>query len=174
LTGAAKLEGMMIGAVPPPETVHVARRYTGVMDQQIGFHGKVVTGYRVLPGHCPFRRPRAARSPTDKSDDALFSPRSEPRRSRVADKRRADVKWTDVEGHARHRVAGEPRQVAKVDRKQGRREIARQARLQRERAARRPPNVDLDTRIIERPEEAQPLNVIHVQMGQQDVDPRDG
>ena len=57
-----------------------------------------------------------------------------------------------------------------MNREQRRREVAREPGLERECAAARPPDVDLGRRVIERAEEAQSLDVVHVEMGEQDVD----
>ena len=91
----------------------------------------------------------------------------------MADQRGADPERADLERRARHLVAGDAGQIAQMHREQRRREVARQPRLERQRAARRPPDVDLDVGLIERGEEAQALDVVHVQVGQQDVDAAD-
>ncbi len=69
-------------------------------------------------------------------------------------------------------MAGYAGQITKVDRKQGRGEVAGQAGLERERAAGRSPDVDVDSRVVERTKETQTLNVVHMEMGEEDVDPR--
>ena len=69
-------------------------------------------------------------------------------RAWVADERCLNVERSDLKGGARYMVAGDARQIAKVDRKERRREIAGQARSERKCAARRSPDVDIDLGVI--------------------------
>ena len=62
-------------------------------------------------------------------------------------------------------------QVAQQHRKQGWGEVPAKARLQAQRSAGWPPDVDLHFGVVEGAEEPQPDDVAHVKMGQQHVDP---
>ncbi len=61
--------------------------------------------------------------------------------------------------------------VAQMHRKQRRRQVAAEPCPQTHPGTGRTPDVGLDRGIEQRPEKAQALDVIHVQVGQQDVDP---
>jgi hypothetical protein len=61
--------------------------------------------------------------------------------------------------------------LGRSHRKQRRGEVARQASLQGECAAGGSPDMDFDCWVIERTKKAQPLDVIHVEVGEKDVNP---
>ena len=88
----------------------------------------------------------------------------------MTDARGPDVKRTDRDLAAAHMVQLEATgQVAQQHRKQGWREISAEARLEAHRRAGRPPDMDLHVRVVERTEEPQPDDVVHVEVGQQHV-----
>jgi hypothetical protein len=91
----------------------------------------------------------------------------------VADERRLNVERTNVKGGTRDIVTNYARQVAKVHGEKRWGEIAGQAGTERERATCRPPDVDVNTRMKKRTEETQPLDVVHVEVSEEDVDPSD-
>ena len=92
------------------------------------------------------------------------------RGTRVADQRGADGELADLHraaGHfVQHQLAG---QVAQVHREERRREVAHEARAQVQGGGGRPPDVHFHVRLEERLEEAQALDVVHVQVGEQHV-----
>jgi hypothetical protein len=77
---------------------------------------------------------------------------------------------TDVERGTWDVVAGYAGQIAKMNRKQWRGEITRQACLKRKCTACRPPDMDVDPGIIQRAEKTQALYMVHVKMSEEDVD----
>ena len=94
------------------------------------------------------------------------------RRTRVADARGPDVERADGEAPAARVVQLEAAwQIAQQHRKQGRGEVPAEARLQAQRGAGRSPDVDLHAGVVERTEEPQPDDVVHVKVGQQHVHP---
>jgi hypothetical protein len=94
-------------------------------------------------------------------------------RVRVADERRLNVERTNVEGETWDIVTGYAREVAKVHGKKRWGEVAGQAGTERERATCRPPDMDINSRMMERTEKTQPLDVVHVEVSEEDVDPSD-
>ena len=64
-------------------------------------------------------------------------------------------------------------EVADPDREERRREVAREASPQFHRRRRRAPYVDLARWPKERGEEAEALDVVHVEVGQEDIQPLD-
>ena len=88
----------------------------------------------------------------------------------MADEGRADSELADVYLVARNLVELETGKLRQVHREKGRGEIALEARLQPHGGAPGPPDVDLDIGPVERREEAEALDVVHVQVREQDVD----
>jgi hypothetical protein len=84
----------------------------------------------------------------------------------------SDAEWTYVKWGMWYLMTDNLRQVTKVHRKQGRRQVSRKPSLKSEHAAGWPPNVNINTRVIERAKEAQALYMIHVEMCKKNVDPR--
>jgi hypothetical protein len=86
----------------------------------------------------------------------------------------------DLEAADAYRLIGRVMQhdssveVSEPDREEWRREIASEASPQVHRRRARAPNMDLAGRPKERGKEAEALDVVHVEVGQEDVQPLDG
>src|SRR5262249_13135979 len=70
----------------------------------------------------------------------------------------------------RYFVQRESRDVPQVDGEQRRRQVAHQPLAEAQRGARRRPEMYVDVGVEERSEEPEPLDVVHVQVGEQQVD----
>src|SRR5262249_16066085 len=93
------------------------------------------------------------------------------RRPRMADARGPDVELSDGEAPAARVVQLEVTwQGAQPHGKQGRGEVSAEARLKAQRGAGRSPDVDLHFWVVERTEEPQSDDVVHVEVGEQYVD----
>ena len=89
----------------------------------------------------------------------------------MADERRRDAKLANINFAARHLVETElARQFRESNREQRRRQVAFQSRVKTLRRTRRAPDMYCDARIVQRRKETQPLNMVHMQMREQDVD----
>jgi hypothetical protein len=84
----------------------------------------------------------------------------------MTDKRRPYSEWTNFKCWAWYLVTYHARQVAEMHRKKRRRQIPSQTGLKCEHAARRPPYVNVGSRVKEWTKKPQSLYVIHVQMSE--------
>src|SRR5581483_11649632 len=94
------------------------------------------------------------------------------RRPGMADELGADRQPGDLERARGGVVEGEPAgKFPQADGEQRWREVPGEPVVEAVGGRRRPPQVDLEARLVERPEEAEADDVVHVEVGQQDVDP---
>jgi hypothetical protein len=136
-----------------------------VVNQQISIEGKIISG-NPIRGRPPLVRENKCRFMIGEINGASTVclnaiPHSG---TRMANERASDEEGTNAECGARHLVTDNPRQVAKMDRKQGWGQVSRKPTLEPQHTVSRPPNVDFNIRVIKRAKEAQPLYVIHVEM----------
>jgi hypothetical protein len=170
-----ELECVAIGAVPPSDAVLVLLvGVLGVMDQQISAGRKFVAGgpLRLEPSAIAEAEGGLVVGQID-GGTALRLDAISYSRVRMTDERRLNVERTDFKGGTWDVVTGYAREGAKVHGKKRWGEVTTQAGAERKCAARRPPNVDVNARMIERTEEAQPLNMIHVEVCEENVDASD-
>ena len=92
-------------------------------------------------------------------------------RSGVRDEICRDGKRPQLEPAGDHIVQDDPGQLAEPDREQGRRQVTGQSLGKLHRGRGGPPEVDLDIWIEQRAEETEALDVIHVEMAEEDVEP---
>src|SRR5262249_38132423 len=90
-------------------------------------------------------------------------------RAGVADRGGRDAQLAQLERVVRDLVEDQRRDVAQTHREERGGEIAHEALAQAERRARGSPEMHFDLRLEERREEAEPLDVVHVKMGQKQV-----
>ena len=81
----------------------------------------------------------------------------------------ADLEWADGEVARPQFVQNESRNVPQPNRKQRRRQVPAEFRRQSARTPCRSPDVHLRIRVEERAQESKSLNVVHMQMGEKNV-----
>jgi hypothetical protein len=168
-----KLESVSVGAVPPADAARIFLLCVlSVVNQQISIEGEIIARNPVR-GRPPIVRENQGRFMIREIDSATAVclnaiPHSG---TRMANERASDSERANAERGARHFMTDNSRQVTKVHWKQGRRQVSRKAAFEPQHTAGRPPNVDINIRVIERAKEAEPLYVIHVEMSKKNVDP---
>jgi hypothetical protein len=167
-----KLESVSVRAVPPANAARIFLLCVlSVVDQQIGIEGEIIAG-NPIRGRPPIVRENKGRfmigeinSATTVCLNAISHSGTRMTNERASDAERANAEWG-----TRHLMRDNLRQVTKVHWKHRRRQVSRKPILEPQHAARRPPNVDINPRVIERTKKARALYVIYVEMSKKNVD----
>ena len=168
---AGEGEALLEAAVPPARSRRVfGHGVLGIVDQQVGTHRQVVArGPFLGPGEIDPQRRLVVGEVRDR--DAIPLDPEPQCRSRVRDEIGHDDKGADLEPARDDIVQDHPRKLAQPDREQGRGQVTGQPLGQPHRRRGGPPEVDLDIGIEQRAEETEALDVIHVEMAEEDVEP---